>query len=216
MRVITTPALATDTLQEANGHPRMTLEEFLALPEGPPYYEFEAGVLIPMPRLHARHQRILLALAAFLWPSVETQKLGQIWPEVEVILPRRTHVYVPDLVFLTTEHLVRLREDGRIHGAPDLVVEILSPSPHKRDRLTKLNAYRQAGVPWYWLIEPDDLTIEELELTERGYLVAQTVAPGQLFTPTLFPALTIDLNSVLFENDGFARAETVVFKQPQV
>jgi Uma2 family endonuclease len=199
MMVSTKPIVSAKSPRETNGHPRMTLEEFLALPEGPPYYEFEEGTLIPMPRPHARHQRILLALAAFLWSHIETRKLGQVWPEVEVILPQRTRAYVPDLVFLAAEHLVRLQADGRIHGAPNLVVEVLSPSTRMRDRSTKLKAYRQAGVPWYWLIEPDALTIEELELTERGYLVAQTIPPGQAFVPALFPGLTIDLAALIDE-----------------
>ncbi|MCL4861614.1 MAG: Uma2 family endonuclease [Caldilineaceae bacterium] len=190
---------ATEITEAANGYVRIALDKFLALPKGPPYYEFEEGILIPMPRPHARHQLIVAALIAVIWPHTMQRRLGRIWPEIEVVLPGRRRVYVPDLVYLTTAHLGRVQADGRLHGAPDLVAAILSPSTRMRDRSTKLQAYHQAGARWYWLIEPEDLTIEELEWTERGYLVAQTVAPGQLFTPAIFPDLALDLPTLIGE-----------------
>ncbi|MCS7038355.1 MAG: Uma2 family endonuclease [Anaerolineae bacterium] len=177
---------------------RLSLAEFLALPEAPPRYEFEEGALIPMPQPHSRHQKILLRLAALLDAHIVAHGLGSLWPEIDVILPGEQRVYAPDLVYLRAEHLDRHHEgDGRIHGAPDLVVEILSPSTRLRDRTTKLEAYQQAGVPWYWLVDQDDLTVEELELTPRGYLLAQVVAPGQLFRPALFPELSLDLAAMV-------------------
>ena len=177
---------------------RLSLAEFLALPEAPPRYEFEEGTLIPMPQPHSRHQKILLRLAALLDGYITARALGSLWPEIDVILPGAGRVYAPDLVYLQAEHGDRHDEaTGRIHGAPDLVVEILSPSTRLRDRTVKREAYQQAGVPWYWLVDQDDLTIEELELTPRGYLLTQVVPPGQPFRPALFPELAIDLAALL-------------------
>ena len=62
-----------------------------------------------------------------------------------------------------------------------------------------MRVYQQAGVLWYWLIEQADLTIEEFELTPRGYLANQLISPGTLFQPTLFPGLTIDLAELMGE-----------------
>lgn len=175
---------------------RLTLAEFHALPEGPPYYEFECGELIPMNRPHERHQKLLLRLGSVVDDHVTRNRLGSLWPEVEVDLtPERG--YVPDLAFLATEHLERVTDEGLIAGAPDLVIEITSPSTRHRDRVTKLHAYRQAGVPWYWIVDPDDLTVEEYRLTPEGYLVAQSSAPGEDFQPGLFPGLTINLAELL-------------------
>jgi Uma2 family endonuclease len=178
----------------------VTLHDFFVLPEGPPYFEFEDGNLIPMPRPHPRHQSILMRLASRLDGYCQTHSIGSIWPEIEIVLSGQPRVYIPDLVFLNTEHLAALpQESSRFHVVPDMVVEILSPSTRKRDRSTKMKAYRAAGVPWYWLVEEDDLTMEELELTERGYLVAQTTTAGHTFTPALFPELTIDLAALMGE-----------------
>ncbi|MBI3363116.1 MAG: Uma2 family endonuclease [Chloroflexi bacterium] len=175
---------------------RLTLADYHALPEGPPFYEFEDGELIPMNRPTANHQVTIGVLFSVIHSHATAKSLGRIWPEVEVDLaPRRG--YVPDLAFLATDHLDRLTPEGLIAGAPDLVVEILSPSTAGRDRGTKFRAYQEAGVPWLWLVDSDDLLIEEYRLTPDGYLRAQTIGPGEAFQPGLFPGLTINLTELL-------------------
>lgn len=179
-----------------NKNLRLTLADYHALPEGPPYYEFEEGVLIPMNRPHAQHQAILLKFGSALDNHVTQNNLGHVWPEVEVDLTSGRG-YVPDVTFLATEHFNRLSPQGFIAGAPDLVVEILSPNTARRDRTTKFRAYQEAGVVWLWLVDADDLLIEEYRLTPDGYLRAQTIAPGELFRPGLFPDLTLNLAELL-------------------
>lgn len=180
--------------------PVFTLADFDALPEGPPNYEFDGGNLFAMPRPHPRHQRIIMRLGAVLDEIVSRAALGSIWPEIDVQLSRR-RVYVPDLVFLLQEHLERYSaERGRIIGAPDLVVEIVSPASGGRDRVVKFNAYREAGVPWYWLIDSQLLTVEEYRLMPEGYLATARVAAGEVFQPQLFPELGINLAELMGES----------------
>ncbi len=179
--------------------PLLTLADFDALPEGPPNYEFDGGRLIAMPRPHPRHQRIIMRLAAALDQHVTAQNLGSVWPEIDVQLSRR-RVYVPDLVFLSQSHLDRYSSDrGRIIGAPDLVVEIVSPASASRDRVAKFNAYREAGVPWYWLIDSQSLAVEEYRLMPEGYLAVARVAAGEIFRPQLFPELGVNLAELMGE-----------------
>jgi len=178
----------------------MTLEEFWATPEGPPDYEFEDGEVIAMVSPHGRHQELLLILGAELRAHNAKNKLGKIWLEIDVHLPSVQRVYIPDLVFLGAEHLDRYsKEDGKIHDLPDLVIEVLSPSTKWRDRTTKKNVYEQAGVTWYWMVDADDLTVEECKLTPDGYLIAQSIPPGQPFAPKLFPGLSLDLAELMGE-----------------
>ena len=74
----------------------LTLVDYHTLREGPPYFEFEHGELIPMNRPHANHQAVLLRLGSIVDHHVTQNSLGRIWPEVEVDLtPERG--YVPDL-----------------------------------------------------------------------------------------------------------------------
>lgn len=169
-----------------------TAAEFRRLPEGPPYYELEEGKLIEMPRPRRIHQAIIKKLLAALDNYLTRQPIGDVWPEVEVVLSP-TRIYIPDLSFLLTENMSRFAHDDdvAIQGAPDLVVEVISPSTARRDRSQKLRAYQQAGVPWYWLVETEPLLITEYRHTADGYLVNQTAA--ETFAPALFPGLTLPL-----------------------
>lgn len=177
----------------------LTLVDFDALPEGPPDYEFEGGRLIDMPRPHARHQAILRELSAELTLYLRSHRTGICWPEIDVQLSRR-RVYVPDLVFLSQDRLDRYSADrGRVIGAPDLVVEIVSPASASRDRVAKFNAYCEAGVSWYWLIDSQSLAIEEYRLMPEGYLAVARVAAGEVFRPQLFPDLAVNLAELMGE-----------------
>jgi Uma2 family endonuclease len=177
----------------------MTKTEFLALPEGPPDFEFEHGELIPMPRPHGRHQEIVTALARVLPVYVAHNRLGRCWVEIDVDLTEDL-TYVPDLVFLTTEHLPRYSEgDGKIHGVPDLVVEVVSRSNPGRDRVTKFNNYLATGVSWYWLIDAESLIQEEYHAEAGRYSRTAAAEAGEVFRPAAFPGLELDLKALLEE-----------------
>lgn len=175
---------------------KMTLEEFRALPEGPPYYEFDDGELIPMTSPLMEHQDVLLALGEFLRRYVKTEGLGRVCAEVDVYLPDG-RVYIPDLSYLSTDRLGLIGSiDRKIHGAPDLVVEITSSIP-QRDRVRKFEVYYRNGVPWYWIVDSQTLAIEEYQHTPQGYLRTASLEAGQEFRPRLFPDLTLNLADLL-------------------
>jgi len=126
------------------GMQRMTLEEFCALPEGPPNFEFEEGELIPEPSPTPLHQSIILRLGNHLWEFVSQRHLGQVFMGVDVFLPDG-QIYIPDLTFLSAVHQHLLStEDNKIHGSPDLVVEVTSSDPG-RDRVHKFRVYQENG-----------------------------------------------------------------------
>ncbi|MDI6792410.1 MAG: Uma2 family endonuclease [bacterium] len=186
----------TATISSPQKH-EVSLEEFRNLPEGPPDYEFEEGEVIPLARPHGRHQLVLIRLGAALVSYITQRKAGRIWPEIDVELTERKS-YVPDLVYLAQEHLDRMGNDGKIHGAPDLVVEVSSPGTVSRDRVTKFNAYLEAGVSWYWIIDPQELTIEEYNRHEDGYYWrTKSIDAGDVFRPDLFPGLELNLKEMM-------------------
>jgi Uma2 family endonuclease len=194
MEMIATPPVK---VRRPSRQKRWTQAEFRQLTEGPPFYELEDGMLIEMARPKGRHQEIIGHLFATITPFLRQNKLGKVWPEVEVDLtPTRT--YVPDLSYLTAEHLTQFEGDIAIQGPPDLVVEVLSSSTAKRDKFHKLMAYQKASVPYYWLID-EELIIIEYKNTPEGYLLTQVVVPPDPFTPQLFPGLTINLAELMGE-----------------
>jgi Uma2 family endonuclease len=175
---------------------RMTLEDFRALPEGPPYYEYEEGELILVASPTIEHQDIIGVLWNVSWQFVRQHQLGRVVMEVDVYLPDGRG-YIPDLAYLATEHLHLLNPtDRKIHGSPDLVVEVTSSTP-ARDRVHKFRVYFGNGVPWYWIVDSNTLAIEEYHATAQGYLRTASIGPAETFQPQLFPGLAINLVSLL-------------------
>lgn len=175
----------------------LTRDEFKQLPEGPPYYEFEYGKVIEMPHPHPRHNRIVGYLYVFLNRYVEEHGLGLMFMDVEVDLtPDLT--YAPDLFFLATERLSQYDEEsGEITGPPSLIIEVVSPQSASRDRVSKFEHYRAAGVEWYWLIDSQEINVEEYHLKEGYYVRMASVAEGEVFRPGVFPGLEIDLAALV-------------------
>lgn len=178
---------------------RRTLEDFNALPEGPPYYEFDEGELIEVHSPTVTHQDITALLFVVLRARAHHAKIGRAFMNVDVYLPDG-RVYIPDFGVASEGDFGSV--DGKVHGAPLLVAEVTS-SDEARDRAHKFRVYFDNGVAWYWLIS-QSLIIEEYRHTSDGYLRVSTTAPGEVFRPQLFPGLEIDLAALLGVEEGEA------------
>ncbi len=184
---------------------RITLAEFVAMGEGPPYYEFEDGLLIPrngeddpMSSPKDRHQILVGLLFALLYQFVLRNKLGHVSMELDVFLPDGK-LYIPDITFITANGSAVLDPaDDKIHGAPALVVEILSNNV-RRDRVHKRNVYQRNGVRWYWIIDPNTLTLEEFQFMPDGTTLSTVNDTGEDFQPAVFPGLTLNLAALMGE-----------------
>ena len=178
---------------------RMSLMEFLAIDEDEtgPKCELEYGELIELMRPTFEHNELSGILFSILYMHIRANNLGRLSQDIIVVLDEdRDLAYAPDLVFVATEHLHRIR-DGRVYGAPDLVVEVLSPSTASRDHLTKLDAYLKSGIPWYWIVDTTGPGIEEYSATDDGYLRTATVESSDIFQPGIFPDLNIELATLI-------------------
>lgn len=185
----------TATLQRTKK--RWTIDEWLDLPEGPPFYELEDGRLVEMPSPRLGHQRIVGRLYGILDRWVEEKGLGTVVMAVDVALPTGRG-YIPDLAFIRRERESKLlAPDGKVHGAPDLVVEVISPTTKVRDRVQKMRGYFEAGVEWVWLIDSEDLSVEEFKWTPEGYLRTAAAAFGEVFEPKAFSGLKLNMAELL-------------------
>ena len=106
-------------------------------------------------------------------------------------------VIQPDLVFVAADSL-HLITEAHVAGAPDLAVEIFSPSSRRTDARTKLRLYERHGVREYWLVDPELETIAVYRLEEGTYRQQADLAleRGDALTSPLFPGLTISLAEV--------------------
>jgi len=180
--------------------PKLTYEEFRQLPDDGKRYELVRGEVHMIPPSTTRRQFIVQNLAGSLWPQVKKNNLGEVFrAPLDVRLSRDT-AFQPDLIFISNARAGIILEDW-IAGAPDLVVEVLSPSTAAYDRATKLLIYAEAGVPNVWLIDSQAKTVEVLRLQGKKYLVDATLAGDQVLISDLFPGWQLPLRD-LFDFRG--------------
>jgi Uma2 family endonuclease len=164
-------------------------------PEDNLIYEVIDGELFVTPAPGSPHQYCLGELHFIIRGWVGPRNLGFVFlAPIGVELGDDDGVE-PDLIFISRERASIIRERG-VFGAPDLVVEVLSPSTEARDRGIKARRYAAAGVQHYWLLNPQAKAIEPFVLGETGYEPAGVFGPGSIFRPTLFPGLEIPVDSL--------------------
>ena len=104
-------------------------------------------------------------------------------------------VVQPDILFVSNERAHIVTQDN-VQGAPDLVIEILSPSTAELDRTFKRSLYARHGVREYWLVDPTGKTVEVLALAEQGFDTVALFGPDQVVTSPLLVGLDMNLNEV--------------------
>ncbi len=158
---------------------KMTFEEFLAWCDEDTWAEWVDGEVIMVSPASERHQEIGSFLETILRIYTKTKKLGRILrAPFPLRLPELEHAREPDLLFVPQDR-VNLIQKTYLNGAPDLIVEIVSPESIGRDRGEKFVEYEKADVKEYWLIDPDRERAEFCELANDGrYRVAEIDSDG--------------------------------------
>ena len=113
-----------------------------------------------------RHQAIVVATIVFL-SSYAKQQGGRVYTAPAEVYLDENNIYEPDVFYISPSPKCK-REEKRVVGPPDLVVEVLSPSSIKRDRVTKYAAYERNGVREYWLADPVYSTVQVYVLGQDG------------------------------------------------
>jgi Uma2 family endonuclease len=164
-----------------------------------PRCELQDGILLPMASLTRQHQEIVLTTAYALRRYVRAGRLGVVLMEVDVALPDGSSV-IPDICFVRAERESEvLTPSGKVRGAPDLAVEVVSPSTRARDTIEKARLYHAAGIAWYWLIDSETLAVQELRWTPDGYVIGATAMAGEPFRPDALPGFEFNLQTALAE-----------------
>jgi Uma2 family endonuclease len=134
--------------------PRTIMEVFKSLPEGT-LAEVINQNLYMSPSPSKNHQRLVRQFLVAFSNFIEPLKLGEIFSApFDVFLDEYANAVQPDLMFISKEKLSIVKDDG-VHGVPDLIVEMLSPSNEKYDLVKKRDLYEKFRVKEYWVINPD-------------------------------------------------------------
>ncbi len=175
---------------------RYTYDDYCELPDDGNRYEVIDGVLYMAPAPHPRHQRILFNLTVLFTPFVTGgNALGELFFSPIDVIFASEDIFQPDLLFISRERLHIITDRG-LEAAPDLVVEVLSPSTRSRDLNLKRRRYAHFGVPEYWPIDPDSRTIRALMLENDHYKERGTYVIGDELVTPLIPGLVIPVEQV--------------------
>ena len=170
-----------------------TVEDVRALPDDRNRYETIAGELFVTPCPSLRHQAVLARLHLTIGPYVEQHQLGQLlFAPFDVVYGPMTLVE-PDLLFVSSRRRQVLTE-REVIGAPDLVVEVLSPSTARTDRGRKRALYQETGVREYWIVYAEQNLVE---IWRPGAKVAEVCTDVVQWRPDpAIDPLTIDLAAI--------------------
>jgi Uma2 family endonuclease len=171
-----------------------TERDFFALPESNRRIELSNGVLTMAPSPTGEHALILMELASRLKNHAAAAGLGEV-----LVAPLDVRLFPgtirqPDILFVKEENRERI---GRyFDGPPDWVAEIISPGSRELDEEVKLAEYAQAGVPEYWLVDPENRTIRVYTLQGEAYTLTGTASPGQVARSTTVEGFEVAVGDV--------------------
>ncbi len=172
----------------------LTYEDYAKTPDDV-RYELIDGELTSMPSPKWLHQLLLTRLLMPLYVFTHDRGLGEVVPAPMDVVFSDTDVVQPDLIFVSNER-AHIITDDNIRGAPDLLVEILSPSTAERDRTIKRDLYARHGVREYWLVDPHAKSVTVLMLGENRFALSGEYGEGQTLTSPTLEGFSLDLSTV--------------------
>ncbi len=175
---------------------RMTADEFLQIPDDGCSYELIDEVVVMSPSPTPLHQNVAMEITVQLGVFLRSHSVGKAFPEIDVHIGQGPTggdlVYKPEVVFVRAERLPGMRD--KIHGAPDLVVEVISRGSRRRGSETKKGDYERFSVREYWLIDPEREAMTFYRLHDNRFV---EVAPsGDRFASEAVPGFELDLERV--------------------
>ena len=147
--------------------PRTMMELFKSLPEGT-RVQLIQNQIIMSPAPSDVHQKVLGKIFKKLDDFVEEKDLGEVRLAAYDVYLNDENAYQPDILFVAKENVYKIHENG-LHGAPDLVIEILSPSNEAFDKEGKKDIYEKAGVKEYFLVDPYAKVVSHFLLVQDEY-----------------------------------------------
>lgn len=172
-----------------------TYADLEAFPEDHFRREIIDGELFVSPSPNVRHQRTVALLTARLFLYQEGNG-GEVFPAPLDVFFANDSVVEPDVLFVRADHSDRL-EVKYVTGAPDLVIEVSSPSTRRLELVRKRELYERFGVSEYWFIDLDADRVEVYRLEEGVYRTPELLFSGQVLQPAQLPGFSISVDEVL-------------------
>ncbi|MDY7034178.1 MAG: Uma2 family endonuclease [Thermodesulfobacteriota bacterium] len=173
---------------------KFTYEDYLHFSEDK-RYEIIDGEVAMVPSPGETHQDICANLAFVLRGFVKENDLGKVYFAPFDVILSEIDVVQPDIIFITKQRLDIISEKG-VHGAPDLVVEILSEFSEYRDKVIKRKLYSKHEIKEYWIVNPEKKEIEVMSLKKGIFETARIYHSDDILTSPFFEGLEVALGGV--------------------
>jgi len=177
---------------------KWTYERYLRETAEGEYFTIIGGEKFMSPSPTGFHQDILGNLYALLRAWVLQSGSGKLKLSPFDVVLARDEVTQPDLVFVLTQHLDRLTKKN-FQGAPDLVIEILSPGSVQLDRVKKRELYARHGIPEYWIVSPGERTVEIRRLQGEQYELVHVYEEGETLSSPLLTGFSCAVKDIFVE-----------------
>ena len=171
--------------------PRLTYQDYTDL-EGDERHELLDGVLVQLASPNEAHQIVSLRLASRMHAFVKEHELGRVLHAPYDVVLTDTDVVQPDVLFVSKDRY-HIRTPANIQGAPDLIVEIMSPSSASRDWGAKRELYARHGVREYWIIDPANRLVSVLTLRDGVLEIDQTFTEDNTAHSSVLEGFTVNL-----------------------
>jgi len=158
-------------------------------------YEIINGEVYMVPSPLTYHQKVLALLYMSLWDFVEEHQIGEVLLAPLDVVLSEIDVVQPDIMYISNERR-RIITEKNIQGAPDLVIEILSPSTAYKDQTIKTKIYSKYGVKEMWLVDPEKKEIQLLVLNPSLLTPLKTYHVPEILKSPLVTGFTLPLDKI--------------------
>ena len=178
---------------------KITVSEFLQMEdfEEGYFYELFNGEIVKRSSPSTDHQRASFNLALILGNHIKEKELGSCFTAPFDVALDDVNLVQPDLLFISAARASIVTERC-VEGAPDLVVEILSPGTFKTDRSDKMQLYRRFGIAEYWILDPNYRSVEVYNLQEGEYRLTSFAIEHGAVASTVLKGLKVEVEKVFF------------------
>lgn len=176
----------------------LTIADWDAMPYGDGNrYEIIEGELFVSCSPGLTHERVLFRLILLIGTFLETSPIGEAVSNMGVILSKFSGV-IPDLLVFLNEQRDTIITNDRLTGPPALVIEILSPGSTnvRRDRVVKRQLYAKHGVPEYWIVDPQNMTLERYVGQNSSLVLLETLGTEDTLSTTALPGFSCKVSEI--------------------
>ena len=188
----------SDDLRLSDPGVKLTYDDFVLFPDDGKRHELIDGEHYVTPSPNLKHQKVLGHLHLLIGVWLEEHRIGQIYCAPFDVVFSKFDVVEPDLLYMTNGRAEAVLTEANVQGAPELVIEIGSPSTRQRDETIKRRLYERSGVSEYWVVDPEIDVIRVYRRGAKGFERPHELRSeaGDTLTTPLLPGLSLPLSRI--------------------